>query len=356
MAKEKTLVEETFIQMKNLEEAVAENAKGILASTMKQEIKDLVKESLFEQEEDEDEVETDTDVEDSETEFDTDVDNLEDDETEFSMEDPMDDSEPIDLTDPSVSNDEVLKVFQLMGPEDEVIVVKNTDGNINLKDNQTNKEYMIVQESDDDYFGEGNYSEMDEMDEYLNEFEDEYEDDYSDNSYGNSDLDDKLNDAFSEMDEMNNFDAEQIDEVIYELEMDEEEEPPIDFELEEMVGVDYMSDELGESSSLSSNRGLEKLIEKHSLDQILALFDNDEDSIDELMSTFEPLGITSYDELVDYKGEDSEYEDEDDDFGFAQHDGDFGGDDSEFDDEDFVEDEEELDLREFDDLEEDETW
>ena len=105
-------------------------------------------------------------------------------------------------------------------------------------------------------------------------------------------------------------------------------------------------EELGESSSLSSNRGLEKLIEKHSLDQILALFDNDEDSIDELMSTFEPLGITSYDELVDYKGEDSEYEEED--LGFAQHDGDFGGDDSE--------DEEELDLTEFDDLDEDETW
>lgn len=130
----------------------------------------------------------------------------------------------------------------------------------------------------------------------------------------------------------------------------EQDEPSTEDELGEMVGVDYMSDELGESSSLSSNRGLEKLIEKHSLDQILALFDNDEDSIDELMSTFEPLGITSYDELVDYKGEDSEFEDEDDDLGFAQHDGDFGGDDSEFD-------EEELDLTEFDDLDEDdETW
>ena len=121
---------------------------------------------------------------------------------------------------------------------------------------------------------------------------------------------------------------------------------PIEDELDEMVGVDYMSDELGESSSLSSNRGLEKLIEKHRLDQILTLFDNDEDLIDEMMSTFEPLGITSYDELVDYKGED-----EDEDFGFAKHSGDFDGDDSEEDDE------EELDLREFDDLEEDdETW
>ena len=144
-----------------------------------------------------------------------------------------------------------------------------------------------------------------------------------------------------EWDEFNN-DFEDEDIEIYDRKHFED-------DLDEMVGVDYMSDELGESSSLSSNRGLEKLIEKHSLDQILALFDNDEDSIDELMSTFEPLGITSYDELVDYKGEDSEFEDEDDDLGFAQHDGDFGGDDSEFD-------EEELDLTEFDDLDEDETW
>jgi hypothetical protein len=60
MAKEKSLVEEAIIQMKNLEEAVAENAKGILASTMKQEIKDLVKESLSEQ--DDEEVDTEVEV------------------------------------------------------------------------------------------------------------------------------------------------------------------------------------------------------------------------------------------------------------------------------------------------------
>ena len=212
MAKEKTLVEETFIQMKNLEEAVAQNAKGILASTMKQEIKDLVKESLFEQEE-EDEVETDTDVEDSETEFDTDVDNLEDDETEFSMEDPMDDTEPIDLTDPSVSNDEVLKVFQLMGPEDEVIVVKNTDGNINLKDTKTSKEYMIVQESEDEF------EELDEMDEF-------------------DELDES--DEFEELDEMDEFDEldeNTIDEVFNEIFNQDSEE------MDEMVGVDYLNPE-----------------------------------------------------------------------------------------------------------------
>ena len=57
MEKEKSLVEEAIIQIKNLEEAVAENAKGILHSTMKEEINQLVKESLAEQEEMGDEVE-----------------------------------------------------------------------------------------------------------------------------------------------------------------------------------------------------------------------------------------------------------------------------------------------------------
>ena len=58
MSKEKSLVEDAIIQMKNLEETIAENAKGILASTMGQEIKELVKESLNESDEDEEEVET----------------------------------------------------------------------------------------------------------------------------------------------------------------------------------------------------------------------------------------------------------------------------------------------------------
>ena len=220
MAKEKTLVEETFIQMKNLEEAVAQNAKGILASTMKQEIKDLVKESLFEQEEDE--VEMDADVEDSDMELDADVDNLDGDDDlsmgddEFSMDDEemsMDDEEPIDLTGDDVTDEEVLKVFQLMGPEDEVIVTKNTDGNINLKDTKTSKEYMIVQESEDEF------EELDEMDEF-------------------DELDES--DEFEELDEMDEFDEldeNTIDEVFNEIFNQDSEE------MDEMVGVDYLNPE-----------------------------------------------------------------------------------------------------------------
>jgi hypothetical protein len=50
MQSEKNLVEEALIQMKQIEDVLAENAKGILASTMKEEIEELVKESLNEQE------------------------------------------------------------------------------------------------------------------------------------------------------------------------------------------------------------------------------------------------------------------------------------------------------------------
>jgi len=48
MSEKKSLVEEALLQMKNLEQVVTENAKGILASTMKEEIEELVKESLEE--------------------------------------------------------------------------------------------------------------------------------------------------------------------------------------------------------------------------------------------------------------------------------------------------------------------
>jgi len=71
--KEKSVVEEALLQIKSVENAISENAKGILASTMKEEISELVRESLNvpkkrklrEQEEDQ-EVDVDTEVEDVE--------------------------------------------------------------------------------------------------------------------------------------------------------------------------------------------------------------------------------------------------------------------------------------------------
>jgi len=62
MQENKNLVQEALLQMKNVEEAIAQNAKGILASTMKEEINQLVKESLSEQD-DEEEVDAEVDME-----------------------------------------------------------------------------------------------------------------------------------------------------------------------------------------------------------------------------------------------------------------------------------------------------
>ena len=48
---EKSILEQALLQVQTLEEAVKQNAKGILASTMKQELNDLLKESKEEEEE-----------------------------------------------------------------------------------------------------------------------------------------------------------------------------------------------------------------------------------------------------------------------------------------------------------------
>ena len=236
MGKQKSLVEEAIIQMKNLEEAVAENAKGILASTMKAEIKELVKESLFEQE-NEDEIEdTDVDmdmeddVEDTDLDMDMDTDNLDID-AQGEEDIDMEDEEPIDLTGDEVSDEEVLRVFQLMGPEDEVIVKKDNEGNINLKDNTTNKEYMIVQESE-----ENEWADLEEDFEFGDDSE------FGDNEYEldeeKDDMNSILNDLFSTdknsySGEDEDYELEESDEVIYEIEMDEDESDRDELEMDE---------------------------------------------------------------------------------------------------------------------------
>jgi hypothetical protein len=229
--------------MKNLEEAVAENAKGILASTMKQEIKDLVKESLTEQDEiNPDDVEVDEPMgsddiadidmgDDSDEEGDEmDTDDTDDEEDmDFGDEEDMDDEEDtIDLTD--ADDEEVLRVFQLMGPDDNIVVTKDDKGNTHLKDEETGKEYMIVGESEEEEF------EMsEEWDEELEEDEmgDESIESIVERMFGSDDEDeDEVEFDFEEFDESDDMDDE---EIVYEIEMDEEDE--------EELGEEEMDDE-----------------------------------------------------------------------------------------------------------------
>ena len=206
MQENKNLVEEALIQMKNVEDVIAENAKGILASTMKEEISQLVKESLFEQ--DEDELDMDSmDSMDSEEEVDVDVDMSSDDdegvEVDFETDNLSDMEEPIDLT--GASDEEILKVFKAMGEEDGIIVKKD-DEMVHLMDNEKDSEYLIkLGESEEE-----NYENM----EYNEEVDDDKVQDVIDAIFdGDSNMK-----SFDSSDEF----EEKDEEVMYEIEFDEE--------------------------------------------------------------------------------------------------------------------------------------
>jgi hypothetical protein len=201
MHENKNLVEEALIQMKNVEEAIAENAKGILQSTMKEEINQLVKESLSEEDDeietDVDDTETDPDDEMNPEDGDVDLDDVDDD-IEFS------DTDTGNIQDLRGASDaKLLSVFQKMGEDDGIIIMKDGE-NINLKDDNTDKEYLIR-------LGES----MEE--EGYNEFKEDDDD---------ADVDSVIDALFSDkneknygMDEMNaDYTAE---ETIYEIEMDD---------------------------------------------------------------------------------------------------------------------------------------
>ena len=275
MSNKKSLVEEAIIQMKNLEETVAQNAKGILASTMKKEIKDLVKESIVSEEDDEEidtnvKMDMDTDSDEDDVEVDMDVDSDEDD-TDMDMnmdsdkddmdmdmdvdsdEDDMDMDEPIDLT--KHSDEEVMKVFKLMGPNDQIIVTKDNSGNINLKDGGNDTEYMLVGENEEEYYNqemsEDDDDDSDEMDmSYINNQDMETTNDSS--------IEDIINDVFGSSEEMGEQDDEDS-EVVYEVEMDEEflddEDSEVVYEIEMDEDDDSMEmDEEEEEEYMSESK------------------------------------------------------------------------------------------------------
>jgi len=175
---EKSILEQALLQVQTLEEAVKQNAKGILASTMKQELNDLLKESEEEEEEEaapaigDDSAEPNEEgtndmseqpvADDEEGEDDSEnVDDLDNDDPSkdidsMDSEDEMSDDEEEDFDAPSfddvdtddedvmdmtgASDDEVLKVFKAMKPEDGIVVKKDgNDLNLDLGDD----EYII---------------------------------------------------------------------------------------------------------------------------------------------------------------------------------------------------------------------
>ena len=172
---EKSILEQALLQVQTLEEAVKANAKGILASTMKQELNDLLKESMEDEEEDvegqpepkekttddtsddsdneeglDNDESDDSDDDTSNDEPSKDIDSLDSDETDFDTMDNMgdfgddfsdDDNEDDDVVDMSSASDaEVLKIFKAMSPEDGIIVKKDGD---DIEFSDGDNEYII---------------------------------------------------------------------------------------------------------------------------------------------------------------------------------------------------------------------
>ena len=258
MSYNKNVVEDALFQIKNLEETLQENAKGILQSTMTEEIKQLVKESLREQDEvdtppaDEDDDELamdDMSMDDDEMAMDDDEMAMDDDEMamddddmamdddDMAMDDDdmaMDDDDAIDMTD--ASDEEVLKVFRAMGDDDGIVVKKDGD-------------FIHLSDDDDDYLiqlGEsmGGHDELDEE----ADFESFFEKDEMGEGMGSHEGADWKSFFKDEMGEME-------DKTIYEIELDDKTEmdemydsmnPEMDEEWNQM-DEDIMSDNYADS-------------------------------------------------------------------------------------------------------------
>ena len=240
---EKSILEQALLQVQTLEEAVKQNAKGILASTMKQELNDLLKESMEKEEDvaeqpnpEEEETDDMSDegadeegAEDAEgeegldnempagldSEEGEDLDSEEGEDDEFSSEseedeNPFEDEEDaMDMT--GASDEEVMKVFKAMKPEDGIIVKKDGDS-------------VHFSDGDNDYIIKLD----DEMGEEIAEDDMSYDDDMSE--------DDMMAD----------------DEVIYEIELDEEEEEE---EIEEASHEEDMEEAARTKSNVHGNKG-----------------------------------------------------------------------------------------------------
>ena len=146
-----------------------------------------------------------------------------------------------------------------MGPDDNIVVTKDAGGNINLKDTQSNKEYMIVGEGMDDMYGD----DEDEEEEY-DEFSESHSniDDIVEKVFGEDDSEDmEFNMTEDDMEDgMEEFMEEDMEddmtdamagesEVVYEISFDDDEEEDEFMEEDDMEDDEFMENNMYESKS-----------------------------------------------------------------------------------------------------------
>ena len=252
---EKNLVDETLIQIQNLEDVINENAKEILASTMKEEISELVKESMKTDEESEEseleeaedefemtDTEEDSEEEESEDEFEMEDSEDEDESEEMDMsmdfdteDDMMDVKDLTDVTDDS----EIYKVFKDMSDEDELVVVPDGDY-LHVSHKPSGDEYLVQTESEEDEY------ELEESEDEDTEYEYELEEG----------MPSEMEESWMEEESEGGFNiSDEMGETIYELELEEESDEDTEFEFE----LEEESDEDNEGYGISEAKSSKKM-------------------------------------------------------------------------------------------------
>jgi hypothetical protein len=271
--KSESLVEEALLQMKSIEEAISENAKGILASTMKQEIGELVRESIMgskkslkEQSQGGEQPQgSEEEGEEVEVSGEEEVEALPAPSTDNGMEGapegPTEELPPLDMTKSPMSD--VMKVFKAMGDEDGFIIQK--DGNyVHLKDGKANTEYLISMEVDEPEMpAEQPVENMAENTTYELVFED---DSMANEMDYNEDMD------MDEMDYNEGMGHMSMDEMDYNEDMDMNETYMDEMDYNEEMGMDEMyMDEMDYNEDMGMDEEVYE-IDQESLENVVEAF------------------------------------------------------------------------------------
>jgi hypothetical protein len=266
----KSILEQALLQVQDLEEAVKANAKGILASTMKEELNDVLNESMEQEEveeietpnkEDEQDMpiseqgiedeegnddetsindepsdDVDPDMEDEEGEDESDDElSIDDEDEDFSL--PMDseeegEDEVLDMTD--ASDDEVLKVFKSMKPEDGIVVKRDGD-NVELEDGDD--EYIIKLDDEESEVEETEYN------------EEVSEEEVEESEVSETDMEEEVSEE----------EVSETDDTVYEIELEDVSEEDVS---EEEVSEEEVSEEEIDESEVSEEEMEEEVSEE----------------------------------------------------------------------------------------------
>ena len=229
-----TNIEEALLDMTNIEKALKANSKEILRSLMKEEIEGYVKDSIKEDDEDfkEDEIGTgDDEIAAGDDEIAAGDDQIEagDDQIEVgddelgAGEEEIGGEEPLDLDMTGASDEDVIAVYKKLKGEDEIEVVSNKE--IVIKDPVSGNEYVVKLggDGDDDQDDLPLPIEPEAGNDELEIGNDEIEAGNDELGAGDDEIGTEDNFELADDKEAGDEDEDDVDEMVYEIEMDEPE-------------------------------------------------------------------------------------------------------------------------------------